>query len=127
LLFRDSFYGLLETADLLDLDIGGSYITFDSAFDSFANKNLIDYYELNPVINPNRRNIKNRGKLEKLFEEMDFNEKIYKERYKIERCFAWKDTYRKLVIRYEKLQSTHLGFKYLAYSMINYRTFFKNN
>ena len=34
---------------------------------------------------------------------------------------GWEDIYRKLVIRYERLQCTHLGFKYLAYSMINLR------
>jgi transposase len=51
----------------------------------------------------------------------NFNEEIYKERFKIERTFAWQDTYRKLVIRYEKLECTHLGFKHLAYTMINLR------
>lgn len=78
-----------------------------------------------PAIKPNKRGEKNQEKINKMYE--DFNENIYNERYKIERCFAWQDTYRKLVIRYEKLESTHNGFKYLAYSMINLRVFFNGN
>ncbi|MBI5222099.1 MAG: transposase [Candidatus Magasanikbacteria bacterium] len=57
----------------------------------------------------------------------DFNDEIYKERFKIERTFAWQDTYRKLVTRYERLESIHNGFKYLAYSMVNLRVFVKEN
>jgi len=82
----------------------------------------MEWYHLIPVIKPNPRGIKDHTKLEQLYQ--DFDETIYKERYKLERTFAWQDTYRKLVIRYEKLQATHLGFKYLAYSMINFRSFF---
>ena len=54
----------------------------------------------------------------------NFNEPIYKKRFVIERVFAWQDTYRKLVTRYEKLEATHAGFKYLAYAVMNLRTFF---
>lgn len=122
-MFNESFFALLETADLLEIDLEGSYLTLDSGFDSEVNKVTIRYYGLIPVIYPNRRNIQDREKLESVFEEMNYIHDIYQERYKIERCFAWEDTYRKLVIRYEKLHSTHMGFKYLAYSMINLRSF----
>lgn len=79
--------------------------------------------ELIPVIHPNVRGTKDEEKKELMF--ADFNEAVYRERIKIERCFAWQDKYRKLVIRYEKLTATHLGFKYLAYAMINCRAVFK--
>ncbi|MBI4812602.1 transposase, partial [Candidatus Falkowbacteria bacterium] len=52
---------------------------------------------------------------------------IYKERRRIERNFAWKTKYRKLVTRYEKLRCTHLGFRYIAYAMINSREIFGKN
>lgn len=126
-LFDDSLTKLMETADLLELEIKDSFITFDAAFDSEDNKAMIRYHTLKPIIYPNRRNTQDPKKLRAMFEEIDFNEEIYKERYRIERCFAWEDTYRKLVIRYEKLQCTHLGFKYLAFSMINFRHFFGKN
>lgn len=123
ILFPESFRNLLETADLLNFNLVGSYITFDSGFDSEANKVTIGGYELIPVIRPNQRNTKDPKKLEELFK--DFNEAVYKERYKVERTFAWQDVYKKLVTRYERLQCTHLGFKYLAYTMINFRSIFK--
>ena len=37
-LFNESFFGLMETADLLELDIQRSYLTLDSGFDSEANR-----------------------------------------------------------------------------------------
>lgn len=121
-LLPESFEKLIDTADLLGIDLTGSYLTLDAGFDSQANKTMIAWHELIPVIHPNVRNTKDEEKKELLF--TDFNEPVYRERIKIERCFAWQDKYRKLVIRYEKLQATHLGFKYLAYSMINFRTIF---
>ena len=78
-----------------------------------------------PVIRPNRRGTKDEKKLEKMFD--NFNEPIYKKRFTIERTFAWQDTYRKLAVRYEKLEATHTGFKYLAYSLVNLRAMFNGN
>lgn len=113
----------MEAADLLDLDIQGAHITLDPGFDSMRNKWLIDFHGLVPVIKPNRRNTP-RDLLNAKLDRFETVKHIYKERHKIERIFAWQDTYRKLVIRYEKLQCTFLGFRYLAYSMINLRGFF---
>lgn len=124
-LFPDSFNRLLETADLLSIDIRGSYVTLDSGFDSETNRELIRSYELVPVIKPNHRGTKNAEKREERDEAFREVENIYKERFAVERSFAWQDTYRKLVIRYEKLQCTFLGFRHLAYSMINFREIFK--
>lgn len=123
LLFDRSFSNLLDVADLLDLEIKDSFLTLDSGFDAEANKVTIRNNGLIPVIKLNPRGVKDLAKLHQKFEEFDLVKDIYKERYKIERSFAWEDIYRKLVIRYEKLQATHLGFKYLAFSMINLRWF----
>ncbi len=123
-LFDESFRNLLETADLLNLDIDESYFTLDSGFDSFFNKTIISEAHLIPIIKFNLRGLKDQEKIKRIFYDFETIEFIYKERYKIERCFAWEDVYRKLVIRYERLQSTFMGFRYLAYSMINFRWFF---
>lgn len=122
ILLPESIDGLADFALLINLNLGGSYFTLDSGFDSDYNKWLIRFHRMIPVIKPNRRGTKDQEKIERMFD--DFDENIYKERYKIERTFAWQDTYRKLVIRYEKLESTHTGFKYLAYSMMNLRALF---
>jgi len=124
ILFPESFEKLIETADLLYLDILNSYLTLDSGFDSETNKMLISWQNLIPVIKPNPRNA-GREKRYAMLDEFEEIKSVYNERIKIERCFAWKCKYRKLVIRYEKLQCTFMGFRYLAYSMINFRSVFK--
>lgn len=121
-LFPDSIDRLTDFATLISLDLIGAYLTLDSGFDSDLNKWLIRSHEMIPVIKPNRRGTKDEKKIEAMYQ--DFNEPIYKERFKIERTFAWQDTYRKLVIRYEKQEVMHTGFKYLAYAIMNLRAFF---
>ena len=125
LILPESVDGLADFASLVGLDLTRSYLTLDSGFDSEYNKRLIRSHRMIPVIKPNRRGTKNEQTLEKMFS--DFNEAIYKQRFPIERTFAWQDTYRKLVTRYEKLEATHTGFKYLAYSLINLRVVFGGN
>lgn len=123
-MFYESFSNLLEFADLLGLDIKQSYLTLDSGFDNAETRNEILFRDLIPVIKPNLRGLKDQTKINKILDEFEDLEHIYKERYRIERCFAWEDTYRKLVTRYEKLQSTFMEFRYLAYTMINFRSVF---
>ena len=45
---------------------------------------------------------------------------------KVERIFDWQDTYRKLILNYDKLKETRLGFRHLAYSAINFRMTFND-
>jgi hypothetical protein len=120
-LFNESFFGFMEVADFLELDLTRTYLTLDSGFDSKANQTTIRGQGLIPVIHPNLRGTKDQMKIASAWEVFEPYLVIYKERYKIERVFAWEDVYRRLVIRYERLQCTHMGFKYLAYSMINLR------
>jgi hypothetical protein len=123
-LFEKSFENLLETADDLNLDITGTYLTLDSGFDSARNKVLIREAEMIPAIKPNIGARKDRRKIYAILDAFEPLKPIYKERVNIERCFAWEDSYRKMVVRYEKLQCTFMGFRYLAYSMINFRNIF---
>ena len=124
-LLDQAFYQLLAIAELVNLDIQGAKLTLDSGFDSERNHAIIEDAGLVPVIKPNRRGTKNEEKLHAMFEKADEQEEAYKQRYKIERTFAWEDAYRKTTIRYEKRSDTHMGFKYLAYSLINLRWFLK--
>ena len=127
ILFDRSFTNLLELADLLNLDLSNSYVTLDSGFHSEFNKSVIEQAGLTAVIKPNIGARKDREKIYQILNEFETVKHIYKERYRIERCFAWEDTYRKMVIRYEKLQCTFMGFRYLTYSMINFRWIFGKN
>lgn len=126
-LFYESFCNLVELADTLNLDIRNSYFTLDSGFYNDPTKSEILFRDMIPVIKPNLRGLKDREKINKILDEFETFSEIYKERYKIERCFAWEDTYRKLAVRYEKRQDTFMGFRYLGYSMINFRWVFGKN
>lgn len=124
-LFPDSLHNLLDLAYYCELDIKNSFLTLDTGFDSKFNKDLISEFNLIPVIKPNSRGLKNREKIYKQLDEFEKYKHIYKQRYTIERCFAWEDTYRRLATRYDKLQATFNGFRNLAYSMINFRNIFE--
>lgn len=102
-----------------------SALTLDSGFDSKVNHKIIKEQGLIPVIYPNKRNTKEPIAIARKFRW--FNKEIYKNRYKVERTFGWQDTYRRLALSYDKLKETRLGFRNLAYSMINFRNTFSES
>lgn len=118
-LFPEGLEGFMDFADLIGLDVRETILTLDSGFDSIANHDRIVFHGLTPVIKPNPRRTKDETKIYERLEQ--FDETTYKQRFKVERTFAWADNYRKLVTRYERLEETHVGFKCLAYAMINLR------
>lgn len=120
-LLPESIDHLVDFASLISLDLTGSYLTLDSGFYSDYNRELIRSHDMVPVIKPNRGPTKDEKKIEAMYR--GFNEPIYKLRFTVERTFAWQDTYRRVATSYDRLEATRLGFKYLAYSMINLRCF----
>ncbi|MBI5076964.1 transposase [Candidatus Falkowbacteria bacterium] len=122
LLLSESLDNLVDIAYWHNLDIQNSYLTLDTGFDSDYNDGLIRSLGMIPVIKPNRRALNEKQWQTRLYN-FEPLENVYKERYKVERTFSWRSKYRKLVIRYEKLECTHNGFKYLAYSLVNLRVF----
>ena len=106
----------------IGMALSASALTLDSAFDSQTNHDLIKAHGLMPVIYPNRRHAKTPIVIARKFGW--FRKDLYKDRYKVERTFGWQDTYRKLALSYDKLKETRLGFRHLAYSMINFRITF---
>lgn len=123
-LFPDGLDRLTDFASLISMDLTGSYLTLDSGFYSEHNHWLIRSHIMIPVIKPNRGGTKDEKKIEAMY--ANFNEPIYKQRFAIERTFAWQDTYRKLAVSYERLEATRLGFKYLGYALMNLRVFVGN-
>ena len=120
----EAFTDLIAFSNRIGMDLTASALTLDSGFDTKVNRKIIKEQGLIPVIYPNRRNAKAPIVIARMFRW--FNKDIYKERYKVERTFGWQDTYRKLAISYDKLKETRLGFRYLAYSMINLRVTFND-
>jgi hypothetical protein len=40
-------------------------------------------------------------------------------RMRVERTFAWEDKFKRLLLRFERIQQRHYGMKLLAYTLIN--------
>ena len=120
-LFPESFAIFRKVVLEASLPIQGSYFNYDCGVDSRAVRKLIWNAGMIPNIpeNPRNRDLSKpkRGRPRR------FNAKVYKERFAIERCFAWEDTYRTLVISYERKASHQWGAKLLGYALINLRCF----
>ncbi len=124
MILPETITNLMEFTERIGLDLKGSALTLDSGFDSKENKTLVKEHGIIPIIYPNPRNTKEPIAIARKFRWL--NREIYRERYKVERTFGWQDTYRKLVISYDRLEETRKGFRLLAYSMINFRVTFNH-
>lgn len=118
----EAFKRFIDATKRLRIDVRGSVLTLDSGFDSKDNKDTIKGCGVIPLIYPNKRNTKTPIKIAQRFRW--FNKKAYKERYKIERTFAWQDVYKRVAVSYDRLKETRMGFRNLAYAMINFRVIF---
>ena len=52
-----------------------------------------------------------------------FNAAIHALRMRVERTFAWEDKFKRLLLRFERIQQRHYGMKLMAYILINLRAF----
>jgi hypothetical protein len=98
----------------------GTIVSLDGVYDCRINRKSIFNRGMIPNINANPRGRKTAKRGRKPF----FNAAIFKERFNtIERVFGWEDTFRRLLMRFERLSQLHYAFKVLAYTMINLRHF----
>jgi len=101
------------------LDLRGAYLNLDGGFDSTYNRKCIFNVGLIPNIPENPRNRKHTKRGRKRL----FNAAIHALRMRVERTFAWEDKFKRLLLRFERLQHRHYGMKLLGYTMINLRKF----
>jgi transposase len=97
----------------------GAVLNLDAGFDSKANRKGVFNAGMRPTIKENPWNRKKPKRGRKRF----FDAVLYKLRFTIERTFAWKDKFKRLLLRFETLQIRHLGFKLMAFTLINLREF----
>ena len=120
-LLHDGLKDLTRTARTVGFDLMWTECNGDAGFDSKANRKAIWNVGMVPNIpeNPRRRDQTKpkRGRPRR------FDKKSYTHRFTVERTFAWEDTYRSLVIRYDRKSANYRGRKLLAYALINLRTF----
>jgi hypothetical protein len=119
-LLRDALPEVRRIAGSIGLDLRGTIVSLDGAYDCPRNRKAIFNRGMVPNINPNPRNRQSTKSGRKPF----FDVAIFKERFNtIERVFGWEDKFRRLLLRFERLSELHYAFKSLAYAMINLRHF----
>lgn len=106
-LFKPSFEAFIAQLARLNIVFAQhTLVNLDSGFDSKTNQKVCKENTCIANIKVNPRNSKKIGVA-------PFPEE-YKQRYVNERCFAWEDTYRRLVIRYEVKPQNHIAFCNIA-------------
>jgi transposase len=110
---------LTRVAREAGLVVTGAVLNLDAGFDSKTNRKCIFNAGLKPNIKENPRNRQKLKRGRKRF----FDNALYKLRFVVERTFAWEDKFKRLLLRFETKQIHHLGFKLLAFTLINLREF----
>ena len=110
---------LKRVARAAGLTLPGAVLNLDAGFDSKANRKCVFNAGLKPNIKENPRNRQKPKRGRKRF----FDDALYKLRFTVERTFAWEDKFKRLLLRFETKQIHHLGFKLIAFTLINLREF----
>ncbi len=118
-LLPEGLNALKQVAKAVGLDLRGAYLNLDGGFDAAHNRKCMFNAGMIPNIPENPRNRKHAKRGRKRF----FNEAIHALRVRVERTFAWEDTCKRLLLRFEHIQQRHFGMKLLAYTLINLREF----
>ena len=118
-LLPEGLRALKKVATEVGLDLRGAYFNLDGGFDSTRNRKCIFNAGLIPNIPENPRNRKRTKRGRKRF----CNAAIHALRMRVERTFAWEDKFKRLLLRFERIQQRHYGMKLLAYTLINLRGF----
>jgi hypothetical protein len=119
LLLPEGIKDLQSVVTEAGLEIQGATFNLDAGFDSRTNRKCIFNAGMKPNIKENPRNRKTVKRGRKRF----FDDALYLVRFTIERVFAWEDKFKRLVLRYETKQRRHLGFKLIAFALINLREY----
>jgi hypothetical protein len=118
-LLPEALKALKQVAKEVGVDLRGAYLNLDGGFDSIANRRSIFNAGMIPNIPENPRNRKRPKRGRKRL----FNAAIHALRMRVERTFAWEDKFKRLLLRFERIQRRHYGMKLLGYTMINLRAF----
>jgi transposase len=118
-LLPDGLKALKKVAKRVGLDLREAYVNLDAGFDSTYNRKCIFNAGMIPNITENPRNRKRTKRGRKRL----FNAAIHALRTRVDRTFAWEDKFKRLLLRFERIQQRHFGMKLMAYTLINLRGF----
>lgn len=115
----DNVQNMIDSLDNQAIDYHLSHLNADSGFDVKA---FIEFIENNTMIPNIKQNIRNNKKKDLIYRY--FSDYIYSNRFKIEVVFAWLDTCKRILIRFEALASNFKAWLLLAAALINFRHIF---
>jgi hypothetical protein len=118
-LLPESLRALKKVAKEVGLDLRGAYLNLDGGFESTRNRKCIFNAGLIPNNPENPRNRKHPKRGRKRL----FDAAIHVLRMRVERTSAWEDKFKRLLLRFERIQQRHYGMKLMAYTLINLRGF----
>jgi transposase len=119
ILLPEGLQALKRVAKTVGLTLTGAYLNLDAGFDSTHHRTCMFNAGMIPNITENPRHRKRTKRGRKRF----FNAAIHALRTRVDRTFAWEDTFKRLLLRFKHLQQRHFGMKLLAYTLINVREF----
>lgn len=99
------------TLEQADISVKGLFLNADAGFDSKDFRDSCNQKQINANICLNKRN----GNTDR---DEYFDQKLYNERYAVERTNAWMDSYRSLLNRFDTTTKSWKGFNYLAFIVI---------
>lgn len=96
------------------IDVTDSIQNADKGFDSKQFTRAIQRRKMEANIIENKRNRKTKKRGRKRY----FNAEAYQNRFVNERAFAWLDSFKTLLIRFDHLDESWLNWHYLAFDII---------
>ena len=116
--FDNNLKTMLKEVKKLGLkhQLRGSYLNADAGFDTKTSRKICFNHKIVPNFMKNARNLKEKRGRKRLF-----NKAIYNNRFAVERMFAWVDSFKRLLIRFERVSCFFLSLHFIAFSMINLR------
>ncbi|TCI82712.1 transposase, partial [Tenacibaculum sp. M341] len=105
------FQEIVGTLEEAEISLDGLFVNADAGFDSQKLRDKCEAKGIIANICLNKRN----GTTDA---DYYFDEKLYKERYAIERTNAWMDSFRSLLNRFDTTITRWKGFNFLAFIVI---------
>jgi len=118
-LLPEGLQAVKKVAKQVGLDLRDAYVNLDAGFDSTYHRTCIFNAGMIPNITENPRNRKRTKRGRKRL----FNAAIHALRTRVDRTLAWEDKFKRLLLRFERIQQRHFGMKLMAYTLINVREF----
>jgi hypothetical protein len=118
-LLPEGLQAFKKVATQVGLDLRDAYVHLDAGFDSTYHRTCIFKAGMIPHIpeTPRHRKRTKRGR------KRLFNAAIHALRTRVERTCAWEDKFKRLLLRFERIQQRHFGMKLMAYTLIKVREF----